>query len=470
MNESVSKLLDKISKGTKPDLKSVKIWLDAQGLSSEEYETALETIETHYKLTPDTYDHAVEDPGKDLGYTDDFMPLMHNVKGWLKDYVEHTKGMEAPTAFHFATALTTLGASLKRRTWVEQNAYRIYPAVQTMLVGPSGKVKKSTTANYGVKLMGTEKEGYKPFFNLLQSSGTGEGLIHELSTITKKGGEATGLLYVSELGVFLGKQEYNVNLVQILTDLFDSSDFMRKRTKGGGDEVLKNIAVSALFCSNEEWLADAIPASAFGGGFFGRMLVFYQSSTDRCFPRPTPISTEEKSIILNTLEPIRFIQGETKLTPPADKLFEDLYKKHRKGWPEEERLIPFYERLPDHLLRTAMLLAISEEPTRDLPVVTEKNITKSQEILEWVYKYLPRVYAHLGGSKFGSDHYRIYEIIRRAGGQIEERDLGRRMARRLSKKQLAEHLDTMMSNGVVQRINADPWEGKFSWKLIRKME
>jgi hypothetical protein len=151
-------------------------------------------------------------------------------------------------------------------------------------------------------------------------------------------------------------------------------------------------------------------------------------------------------------------------------VFELLYKDHRKGWPEEERLLPFYERIPDHLLRTAMLLAVSRDTTQTAPVITQNDIEKSKDILDWIYKYLPRVYAHLGGSKFGSDHYRIYEIVRRAGGQMEEKELGRRMARKLSKKQLAEHLETMVSNGVLQRINADPWEGKFSWKLVRKME
>lgn len=466
----LDKLLEKIKKGARPDLKSVKLWLDGQGLKPEEYEQALDTIEGEYKLSPDAFDTLVEDPGKHLDYVDDFLPIMHNVKGWLKDYVTHTMGTEAPTAFHFAVALTVLAASLKRRTYVEQNTYQIYPALQTMLVGPSGKVKKSTSASYGVNLTWPVKEGYRPLYNLLPDEGTGEALKAELAELTKRTGEATGLIYVSELGTFLGKQEYNVNLVQTLTDLFDSRLSKRRRTISGGSKEIKNIALSALFCSNEEWLADAIPSSAFGGGFFGRMLVFYSASTDRCFARPKEISQKDKDAILNSLEPIRFVNGEARLTSKADGLFEELYKQHRKEWPEEERLIPFYERLPDHILRTAMLLSVSEDPSREQPIITEHNIAKSKEILDWVYKYLPRVYSHLGGSRFGSDHYRIYEIIRRAGGTLEERELGRRMARRLSKKQLAEHLETMVSNGVIVRVNADPWEGKFSWKLVRKMQ
>lgn len=469
MKDNVNKLIEKIKQGLKPDLKSIRIWLDSQELTREELESTIDIIEKYYNLTPDTFDSAIDPPSKDLDYTDDFMPVMHGVKGFLKDYVEHTKGQEAPTAFHFATALTLLGASLKRRCWVDQNAYKIYPGVQCMLVGPSGKVKKSTSAKYGIELTWAEREGRKPLYNRLQNSGTGEALIHELSVLSKKG-DATGLLFVSELGVFLGKQEYNVNLVQILTDLYDNPDLLRRRTKSGGDEVLKNVAISSLLCSNEEWLSDAIPSSAFGGGFFGRMLVFYQSSTDRSFSRPKKVPDSEREILQEKLELVRFIQGETLLTPEADNAFEKLYNEHKRDWPEEERLVPFYERIPDHILRLSMLLSISEDPTRNPPIAAERHIYKAKEIIAWVFKYLPRVYAHLGGSKFGSDHYRIYETIRRAGGTMEERELGRRLARKLSKKQLQEHLETMMSNGVIQRVNADPWEGKYSWRLIRKME
>lgn len=470
MKPNVKKLLDTLAKGKRPDLASVKIWLDLQGLTQEEYEEALSEIEKEYKISPDELDIITEEPGKHLNYTDDFMPLMHDVKGWLKDYVDHTKGSESPTAFHFAVGLTILGASLKRRTFIDQNVYKIYPAVQSMLVGPSGKVKKSTAASYGVNLTFGLKEGYKPLFNLLPDEGTGEALKRELAEYTKRHGEATGLLYVSELGTFLGKQEYNVNLVQTLTDLFDSRLSKRRRTISGGNQEIKNIAVSALFCSNEDWLADAIPASAFGGGFFGRMLVFYQEASDRCFPRPLAISREDQERLLNTLEPVRFINGETTLTRDADLLYDKIYRDYTKNWPEDERLAPFYERIPDHILRIGMLLAVSSNPQNEAPVISEKDIDGAKAIVDWIYKYLPRVYAHLGGSKFGSDHYRIYEIIRRAGGTMEEKELGRKLARRLSSKQLAEHLETMKVNGVLTRVNANPWEGKYAWKLERKMQ
>ena len=469
MKDNVQKMLDKISKGARPDLKNLKSWIESQDLSLDEHDHAMDIIEQHYNITPDAFDTATEEPGKNLDYLDDFKPIMHGVKGWLSEYVEHTKGMEAPTAFHFATGLTVLGAALRRKTYVDQGTYQLYPAMQTLIVGPSGKVKKSTAANYGVRLAASPREGIKPFFNLLQDTGTGEALWKELSVYTDKTGEATGLIYVSELSTFLNKKEYNIGLIQTITDFFDSPAYRKRKTMAGGDQVVKNVAISALFCSNEDWLADSIPASAFGGGFLGRMLVFYQSSTDREFPRPAKITEEAKTELLGLIEPVRFIQGETILTSKADSLFGEIYTQHKKNWPDDERVQPFYERLPDHILRLAMLLSISENPQTSPPTVAEKHIDKAKEILDWVHKYLPRIYSHLGGTQYGTDHHRIFELIRRNGGQMEEKELGRRMSSRLSKKQLQDHLETMMSNNVISRVQADPWEGKVAWKLLRKI-
>ena len=125
MTDNVKKMLDKISKGARPDLKNLKNWLDTQELSNAELDHAMDLIEKHYGITPDVFDSKIEEPGKNLDYTDDFLPIMHGIKGFLAEYVNHTKGMEAPTAYHFATALTVLGASLKRKTFVDQGTYQL---------------------------------------------------------------------------------------------------------------------------------------------------------------------------------------------------------------------------------------------------------------------------------------------------------------------------------------------------------
>ena len=203
-------------------------------------------------------------------------------------------------------------------------------------------MKKSTAGGYGI---GLALKMDSKLFNVLPDEGSGEALKTELAQYTKKEKEATGLLYVSELSTFLGNQDYNKSLVQTLTDLFDSRGAKRRRTSARGNEAMENIALSFLGCSNEEWLGTSVPPSAFGGGLFGRMLVYYQADTDRYVPRPKPPSDGVDDELSTLLGKVRFISGEAVLTSTADKWYDKEYRRIKDEWPEDERLIPFHERL-----------------------------------------------------------------------------------------------------------------------------
>jgi hypothetical protein len=434
-------------------------------LSVEEAAAVSTAVQRVYDLTPTTN---LTEEILSGHYVDDFKPILNGIRGWIPEYVKHTSGMEAPTAFHFGTALTVLGSAMRRRVYVDQGYYKIWPAMQTLLIGPSGKVKKSTAGGYGVRLaLKTDEK----LFNLLPDEGSGEALKTELAQYTKREKEATGLLYVSELSTFLGNQDYNKSLVQTLTDLFDSRGAKRRRTSARGNEAMENIALSFLGCSNEEWLGSSVPPSAFGGGLFGRMLIYYQADTDRYVPRPRPPSDGVDEELSQDLCQVRFISGEAVLTRDADEWYDKEYRRIKDEWPEDERLIPFHERLPDHLLRVGMLMSISENLDQKSGVtITADHLTVAKTILDWIMRYLPGVYAHLGGSAFGTDHERIYSIIYRNGGTIENRELGRRMSKRLDRAGLDNHLETMRGNGVIARVEVDPWEGKYGWKIIRALQ
>src|SRR3990167_9235428 len=153
--------------------------------------------------------------------------------------------------------------------------------MRTMLVGPSGTVKKSTASGYAVKV-GRAAGCY----NNLMNTGSGDGLLSSVAKLFKMQGESTGLVYASEMSTLINKSDYNISLVQLLTDLFDDADKKEKQTKTSGKEVLENIAVSCLLGTNEEFMVEALPASALAGGMMSRFLTWYQEDTDREFPRP----------------------------------------------------------------------------------------------------------------------------------------------------------------------------------------
>jgi len=465
---TIEALLLRMESRHPPELDKVHAWLASQELNRDEY-IAVETVIAKV-YGADTPEEVLKMMSPEISeYVDDFSEVLdeNEITGWLRDYVEFTRTMEAPTPFHFAVGLALLGASLRRRVWVNQGFYQIWPAMQLLLVGPSGKVKKSTAASFGVSLAMTLDN---PLFNVLPDEGSGEALKTELAQLTKKTGEASGLLYVSELATFLGKQEYNVNLVQTLTDLFDSRQSKRRRTQARGNERMENIALSFVGCSNEDWLGDALPHSAFGGGFFGRMLVFYQPNTDRHFSRPIPPDADAKEQLVEGLAKVRFVSGEAILTPDADREFDRIYTRIKKEWPDDERLVPFWERYGDHVLRLGMLIAVSRDPNQTEGVSVKKSdIVAGDAVVKWIIKYLPGVYESIGTTQYGRDHARIFQIILRSGGAMEETKLSRKMSKYLSKRDLDQHLDHMKWNGIIEKTRLNPWEGKYGWKLLKRL-
>jgi hypothetical protein len=484
MDIALKKFLKVIESEERPrDLREVARWLKSLQMDGDTWEEISKSLCTAYGFKDD------EDLAKNLGrptftatsdYVDDFSPLIDDIKlgGWIRDYIEYTRGMEAPTPFHFATALTLLGASLRRNIYIDFGYFKIWPAVQSMLVAPSGKGKKSTAAEFGVQTLLKIME--LKLFNVLPDSGSGEALQTELSQAWKREKEATGLLYISEMATFIGKQDYNVNLIQMLTDLFDSRDAKRRRTSARGNEEMGDIAVSALMCSNPDWLSEAIPASAFGGGFFGRMLVFYQPDTDRIFPYPQAPDFREEVRLLEIVKRVSDIgkNGKQKatLTPTAMRWYDGRYRELKKNWPTDERLVPFWERYSIHLLRMAMLITISDRikandtPTEPIMHIHLDALEQADRLLGWILQYLPKVYRHVGGSLFGVDHNKIYEMILRHGGTMGDTELGRSMAHRMPRRTLKEHMDTLEKNGIVEPVRLDPWAGTYGWKIIRKME
>jgi hypothetical protein len=464
MRPPLKVFLQTIATSNKPDIVSAAEWLNNQNLTKGEWDEIVRPLIEAYGFENErALEKALKRPSE--LYEDDFTPLLEEIglEGWLKAYVEHTRGMEAPTAFHFFTGLVLIAASLKRQILLNMGYFQVYPATQILLVGPSGKVKKSTAAEYGVTLA-LKAQG--DLFNLLPDEGSGEGLKVALSAKSQSTGESTGLLFISELSTFLGKQDYNVGLVQTLTDLFDSREYKCRRTTGRGEQPMENIALSALWCSNEQWLADAIPDSAFGGGLFGRMLVIYQPDTDRVFHYPK-IQPEERDELQAELLRVQFVRGSCLLTPEAHKWDESQYMARKNQWPDDERIHPFWDRYHMHLLKMAMVLSVSDDLNqRDTIILAEKHLRQADSLLKWHLRYLPKVYAHLGGTRYGVEHAKILKIIdSKAGKVIEENELGRKMASRMGRKTLEEHLYTMVRNGVIRKVKMDWDNNKYGWKI-----
>jgi len=475
MNPKVERFLERIRVNKRPSLDKVWNWLEGQSLTPEERTQVELRIRNEYnQLTT---------------HSDDFGKLVEStgIKGFVKEYLIHTETQRAPTSYHFATAMTLLGASLRRRVFVDHGFFKIWPALQCMLVGPAG-IGKSTATDYGV--MDLAMSSKVPHFNLMADSGSAIGLFADLEFICngrKKSknkdaiegqGDTTGLIYLSEMSKFISGQDYNKELVAELTDLFDSRARVERSTRGHGKESLKDIALSALFNTNPDWLAKGLDRDVFGGGFFSRVLVFYET-----LPRPDTDGINLPDIpqgqrIMSQLASCRFMLGPAELSKEAMGLYASLTKKYRESNPGDYRLKPLWLRVPPHILRMAMLLSISESMlmydasnTRPPPEIETKHLEQAEAVLGYIVGKLPHVYNLVGKTFWGDIRTEIFNIIEAKGGWCSKIELKLQMGLKIPPQQLTIHLKALVDDGVIKshtiRMLDDIDEP--GWKLVGKL-
>lgn len=469
--ESALKRIKKsLSSRRKPDPKILAIWIkeNLQPMTRETYDEIALLFLRAYGLDQEALSSLLARPRAGLTqYVDTLSTLIDDIglKGWLRDYVELTRNMEPPTAFHFWSGLTILGASLHRQCYVDQGYYRIWPAVQTIIVGPSQRVKKGTATAYAVRI--GERSGR---IHRLMDEGTTEALKTELSARSRQGA-ATGLIYSAELGTLLGEKDYNKDMVQVLTDLFDSRTGMQRKTQARGSEYIRDIAVSFLGCTNERWARGALPPSVYEGGFMARVLLVQQLGTDRIFPTPTLPSQELEDEVIEWLKRTQFVGGRALMTATATKFYVEKYKWMKENWPEDERMSPFWSRIPDHMLRLGMLLSISSDVSqRDGIEVTQQHMVQADALLSWILEGLPRLYSMLGMNEYGDNALHVVDYLYRRGGSASNAELSRNVLRHMSKRALRECLEMLLDAKIVMRPRRTAPDGTEVYVLLQGPE
>lgn len=360
--------------------------------------------------------------------------------GWLAKYMQYTRTAEGSSVFQFFTGITALGAALKRNVWMAKGHYQILPTLQILLVAPSGKARKTSTANIGIRVL--RKLGN---VNIIADKTTPEALIDSLIETGDNSSQA--LVYAPELAVLLGRQKYNEGMVALLTSLFDSPEEFSTRTKGIGAISLRNIALSFIGASTSDWLITTIPADAFGGGFMSRLLFIAQEDTPRCFP--LPIEPEgEKELIAELADIVSTVRGEIVLSQAARTSFSLWYIATKHHVPEDAKMSGYHERKPDHLLRLALLLTCAEKG-RSVEVV---HIKRALSILDFVEVEMLKVFKKLGMRGAGIDQERMVHILRASGGTLDVHKLMEKNLEFLSVRQFKEILETLEMAKIVEQL------------------
>lgn len=224
--------------------------------------------------------------------------------GFLTDLVFSSRGFETTTKFAVWSAVWAISTLLKRDAYLKWFPKNLYPNMYVIFVAPPRICAKSTAVDFcedafhevpHILASVDDAIAYRKALNLHHSKITPEAIndLLEPSVETFNGQEvhrgSEVAFIISELTTFLGKQKYNIGLVDALTKLYDSRDVDDEMTRGQGKKIFENIYVTLFGATTPSSFRDSIPQEAFGGGFMSRVIIVKEDKPTRYFPLPMAV-------------------------------------------------------------------------------------------------------------------------------------------------------------------------------------
>lgn len=357
--------------------------------------------------------------------------------GWLGEYLLYCQESEVPISFHFWSAMTLLGTMASDRVWIDMNNHFIWPMLYTFLISQTADRKSQAidtafaqewgVASYFNDILRENNQTHSSIY-VAPSSGTWQGLLKNVERFQQdqppKHKRANVAVVVDEMVTLFGKDQFGARTYfERLTDMYNKvkPDYAHPLAKG--NVVLKNFSLSFIAGSTQEWIRAGIDTSMFAGGFVGRCIFITNPGTKRNYWRPgvlDPIkakSLAQDMAFLVDMPPTEF--NMSAWDGWAADWYEDLKDYLTTLEKTEPRLHAYYKRKQAHLLKTAMLLALSKG--RAYGVL--KDIEQAARLLEHEETHLQGIFREIEHSPETLLADQIVEVITRAGGEILETQL-----------------------------------------------
>lgn len=320
---------------------------------------------------------------------------------YFNAYRVYSGGSEAPELFHKWVALALASSAIGRRCWMNLAYLSIYPNVYFVLVGPPATMK-STAMTIGTRLL--RAVDVPPKFS--GDSVTRERLIMDLAesqVVDQMHLMPSGEYYThssftiqcSELEIFLRQKDRD--MVKFLTDLFDCPLDWSYKTKTQGENTILAPCVTLLAGATPQDIPEIFDEASIGTGLTSRMLFIFAPRPGK--PVPLPEFTPEQLVAQDKLkwflgEMPKRLFGEVKLDPAAKAFYVDWYLA-RERTHADQRIAGYWSRKHVHMMKVAMLLAITDLRT----TICTKDIQDALAMLGEIEPGLLQTFASVGANK-----------------------------------------------------------------------
>lgn len=383
--------------------------------------------------------------------------MSRHFDNWLKAYLQYAAFTEAPESYHFWTGVSTIAGALRAKVYLDMGNFQWTPNFYIILVGKAGRVNKSTSINYGMKLL-KRLQGIKFGANSL----TWQFLVEDLRNAAEAwpvGEDGSFITYscvtyaASELGTLIDPKD--TNMMDVLTDLWDNNTDWKRGTRGEGMKVIENPWVNIIAGTTPEWIADRMPVNLIGAGFTSRCLFVYETEKRQLIPYPRRAAQKANVRVwdmapelIQDLEHISQLQGEFTLTEEAYELGEAWYLEHYNAPPvqlNERDFGGYISRKQGHTHKLAMVLSAAK---RDSLVITAEDLNEAIQLVSSLETTMPLVLGGMHEAQETRAADKIAEVLMRHGS-VHETTLFRRFNREITYKQFKDVRDNLVAADLV---------------------
>jgi len=361
---------------------------------------------------------------------------------WIKAYLAYTYENEAPEEYHLWSAISAIAGVIRRKVFFDRGYFLLRPNLYTVLVGPPGRCKKSTSMRISRGLLSSI-----PGVSFTPDSSSRERLIQDLSQAFIDG-HSSMTAYSSEFASLLATSA--MDMVTFLTDIYDSPEEWQHRTKGGGTNKIKAPYLNLLGATTPDWIARAMPIDTIGIGLTSRIIFVYQDTPRIRDPFPE-LSDEQKALrplLIQDLETMALLSGQYEFTDQAKADYRAWYLAHSENPNQlgDPRMSGYFNRKPDHILKLSMIIAAS---FRNDPIIESSDIQGATAILESTEERMLKVFANVGKNPLSLDYDDVAAAVYGSENGLTVGELLGRFKHSVRKDELLEILETLTSMGVV---------------------
>lgn len=379
--------------------------------------------------------------------------MTRKTKHWIKEYLLFTENLEAPSTFHFWTAVGTIAGALRGKTWIDMGHWKWKPNFFIIFVAPPGVATKSTAMGLGVELL-REVEG----IHFGPNSVTWQALTDAFVDATERFDippnrtilSSSLTVSASELGTFLDPS--NQDMIDLLVDLWDGKEApWKRRTRSDGEILVENPWFNFMGCTTPSWITENFPEYAIGGGFTSRTVFIYAETKRHLSAYPDREKKRDdlpklRKNLVHDLTEIASLAGEFQLDEEAFEWGTAWYAAHWGETPDHlkgDRLGGYVARKQTHIHKVAMILSAAESNRK---IITAKHLMQADKFITALEADMKKVFSVMGTSDAGKQTALLLRIMAQAR-TVSKSTLWRSMVTQMSHQEFDNALESLLQSG-----------------------